>query len=191
MIYTILELGDLGIRVGRNPSVDKSVNFFNPERITIGHNVRIDCWSILSAGEEGISIGRNVHIGASSFVFGGGGRVVLSDFSALSARVSLFTATDDYSQGYLTNPTVPERYKKVRRGPIILEPHALIGTGRVVLPEVTLARGCSVGALSLVTKDVGEYEVAFGIPFRVIGRRDAKRMDQLEKEYLAREGRLD
>jgi galactoside O-acetyltransferase len=191
MIYTILELGDLGIRVGRNPSVDKSVNFFNPERITIGHNVRIDCWSILSAGEEGISIGRNVHIGASSFVFGGGGRVVLSDFSALSARVSLFTATDDYSQGYLTNPTVPERYKKVRRGPIILEPHALIGTGSVVLPEVTLARGCSVGALSLVTKDVGEYEVAFGIPFRVIGRRDAKRMDQLEKEYLAREGRLD
>ena len=191
MIYTILELGDLGIRVGKNPSIDKSVNFFNPERITIGHNVRIDCWSLLSAGEEGISIGRNVHLGASSFVFGGGGRVVLSDFSALSARVSLFTATDDYLQGYLTNPTVPERYKNVRRGPIVLEPHALIGTGSVVLPDVTLKPGCSVGAMTLINRDIGEYEVAFGVPFIVIGRRDAKRMDQLEKEYLAQEGTLD
>jgi galactoside O-acetyltransferase len=191
MIYTVLELGDLGIRVGKNPSIDRSVIFFDPERIVIGHNVRIDCWSILSAGQEGISIGRNVHIGASSFVFGGGGQVILSDFSGLSARVSLFTATDDYSEGYLTNPTVPEDYKKIRRGPIILGPHALIGTGSVVLPGVRLARGCSVGAMSLVHTDVGEYEVVFGAPFRVIGRRDGKRMSQLEQDYLAKEGKLD
>ena len=90
-----------------------------------------------------------------------------------------------------TNTTVPERYKNVRRGPIVLEPHALIGTGSVVLPDVTLKRGCSVGAMTLINRDIGEYEVAFGVPFRVIGRRDAKRMDQLEKEYLAQEGTLD
>lgn len=191
MTYTILELVDLGIQVGRNPSIDKSVTFFNPARITIGHNARIDCWSILSAGEEGISIGRNVHIGASSFIFGGGGQVILSDFSGLSARVSLFTITDDYSEGYLTNPTVPERYKKMERGPIILEPHALIGTGSVILPGVRLARGCSVGAMSLIHEDLGEYQVAFGAPFRVIGRRDEKRMTHLEKEYLEQEGRLE
>src|ERR1017187_6175933 len=118
MNYPATELEQLGIRVGANPSIHKSVFFFNPEKIVIGHHVRIDCMSMLSAGDEGITIGRNVHIAVSSFIFGSGGRVVLSDFSGLSARVTLFTATDDYSEGYLTNPTVPERYKKVRRGPI-------------------------------------------------------------------------
>ena len=38
-------------------------------------------------------IGRNVHVAVSSYIFGMGGRVVLSDFCGLSARVSLFTAT--------------------------------------------------------------------------------------------------
>ena len=148
MNYTIAELEQLGIRVGASPSIHKSVLFFNPEKIAMGHHVRIDCFSLLSAGEEGIMIGRNVHLAASSFVFGGGGRVVLSDFSALSPRVALFTATDDYSEGHLTNPTVPERYKKVKRGHIVLERHALIGVASVVFPGVTLARGSAVGAMS-------------------------------------------
>lgn len=188
--YTVTELEQLGIRVGANPSIHKSVLFFNPEKIVIGHHVRIDCLSMLSAGDEGITIGRNVHIAVSSFIFGGGGRVVLSDFSGLSARVTLFTATDDYSEGYLTNPTVPERYKKVKRGPVILERHALIGAASVVLPGVTLARGSTVGAMSLVHQNVGEYEVVFGIPFRVIGRRDPNKLQQLEKAYLEGEGRV-
>jgi galactoside O-acetyltransferase len=191
MNYTVTELENLGIRVGSNPSIHNSVLFFNPDKIVIGHNVRIDCLSMLSAGDEGITIGRNVHIAVSSYVFGAGGRVVLSDFSGLSARVALFTATDDYSEGYLTNPTVPERYKKVKRGPIVLEPHALIGAASLVLPGVTLARGSAVGAMSLVHQNVGEYEVVFGIPFRVIGRRDANKLQQLEKMYLEGEGRVD
>ena len=191
MNYTVAELEQLGIRVGVNPKVHKSVLLFNPEKIVIGHNVRIDCFSMLSAGDEGITIGRNVHIAASSLVFGGGGRVILSDFSGLSARVALFTATDDFSEGYLTNPTVPERYKKVKRGPIVLERHALIGAASVILPGVTLAEGSAVGAMTLVHQNVGEYEVVFGIPFRVIGRRDPHKLLQLEKDYLDGEGRVD
>jgi len=190
MNYTVSELEQLGIRVGANPSIDSSVRFFNPEKIVIGHYARIDCLALLSAGEEGITIGRNVHIAASAFVFGGGGQVVISDFSALSARVTLFTATDDFSEGYLTNPTVPEKYKKIRRGPIVLERHVVIGAASVVLPGVTLARGSAVGAMSLVHQNVGEYEVVFGVPFRVIGRRDPDRLQQLEKAYLEGEGRV-
>jgi galactoside O-acetyltransferase len=188
--YTLTEIENLGIRVGLNPRIHKSVLFFNPEKIILGHHVRIDCFSMLSAGDEGITIGRNVHIAVSSYIFGAGGRVVLSDFSGLSARVTLFTATDDYSEGYLTNPTVPERYKKVKRGSIILEPHVDIGAASVILPGVTLGRGSSVGAMSLVHQNVGEYEVVFGIPSRVIGRRDSNKLQQLEKAYLEGEGRV-
>lgn len=190
MNYTVTELEEIGIRVGTNTSVHKSVLFFNPEKIVIGHHVRIDCFSMLSAGDEGITIGRNVHVAASSLVFGGGGRVVLSDFSEISPGVKLFTATDDFTEGYLTNPTVPEKYKKIRRGPIVLEPHAMIGASSVVLPGVTLARGSTVGAMSLVLASVGEYEVTCGIPCRVIGRRDKTKLEQLERAYLEGEGQI-
>ena len=189
--YTVEELEQLGIRTGRNPLIHRTVVFFNPRNIVLGHNVRIDCFSMLSAGADGIQIGRNVHIAPSSLIFGGGGAVVLSDFSGLSARVSLFTATDDYSEGYLTNPTVPERYKKVKRGQVILERHALVGTGSTLLPGVTLGRGSTVGAMSLVHTDVGEFEVVFGVPFRVIGRRDRNRLLEFEKAYLENEGRVE
>ena len=47
MNYTVAELEQLGIRVGVNPSIHKSVLFFNPVNIVIGHNVRIDCLSVL------------------------------------------------------------------------------------------------------------------------------------------------
>ena len=85
---------------------------------------------------------------------------------------------------------MPEQYKKVKRGPIVLEPHALIGTASVVFPGVTLARGSSVGAMSLVDQNVGENVVVFGIPVRVIGRRDGNRLQQLAKEYLEGDGRV-
>jgi len=189
MHYTVRELEQLGIRAGVDPLIHRSAVFFNPAKMVFGDHVRIDCFVMLSAGEDGITLGRNVHIGAASLIFGGGGRVVLSDFSALSARVTLFTATDDFSEGYLTNPTVPDRYKKIRSGSIILERHALVGASSVVLPGVTLGQGASVGAMTLVHQDIRAYEVAFGIPFRVIGRRDAQRLQVLERAYLENEGR--
>lgn len=191
MDYTLAELEQLGISVGVNPKIHRSVIFFNPGRIAIGHHVRIDCFSLLSAGNEGIAIGRNVHLAASSFIFGSGGRVVISDFSTISARVCLYTASDDFSEGYLTSPTVPQQYTKVKRGPVILGPHALIGAGSIVLPGVTLGKGSSVGAMSLVRQNVGEYEIVAGVPCRVIGHRDSSKLQQLATAYLEAEGRVD
>lgn len=191
MNYSLAELEDLGIRVGVNPKIHRSVIFFNPAKIVLGHHVRIDCFSLLSAGNEGITIGRNVHLAASSFIFGARGRVVIADFSAISARVCLYTASDDFSEGYLTSPTVPEQYTKVKCGPIILGRHALIGAGSIVLPGVTLGKGSSVGAMSLVRQDVGDYEIVAGVPSRVIGHRDAGKLQELATAYLEAEGRVD
>jgi acetyltransferase-like isoleucine patch superfamily enzyme len=190
MNYTPEELQLLGIQVGVNPLVHRTVLFFNPSKISLGHNVRIDCYSVLSAGEDGIEIGRNVHIAASSLLFGSGGRIQISDFAGLSSRVSVYTATDDYLEGYLTNPTVPSRYKKVKCGPVVLERHALVGSGCVILPGVVLRQGCAVGAMSLVNRDIGSYDVVFGVPNRVIGRRDSEQLKRLESEYLQSEGKV-
>ena len=76
MIYSRDELEQIGFaRIGENVTIHKTVELFSPNRISLGDNVRIDCFSLLSAGEEGIHIGNNVHLAASAYIFGSGGKV--------------------------------------------------------------------------------------------------------------------
>jgi galactoside O-acetyltransferase len=172
--------------VGDNVNIHRSVQMFSPHLIHVGSNVRIDCFSILSAGQEGIYIGDHVHIAAGVYLFGSGGRIILESFCNLSSRVALYTASDDYTDGFLTNPTVPMNYRKVRQGDVTLRRHAIVGTGSILLPAVTLGLAASVGALTLVDKPVGDFAVVAGIPFRVIGER-SRRILEYEKKLLEEE----
>lgn len=182
MHYTTGELRTLGIRLGDNVSVHRTVQFFNPGAISLGCNVRIDCFCVLSARNP-ITIGRNVHIGAAAHIFGVEG-VQIGDFAGLSSRASIFTASDDYVGGYLTNPTVPARFTNVERGRVSIGAHVIIGCGSIVMPGVILERGAAVGALSFVNRNVAEYHVVSGHPARKIAIRNAERLQMLESEYL-------
>jgi dTDP-4-amino-4,6-dideoxy-D-glucose acyltransferase len=180
MNYSESELQGTFSSVGTNVSIHKSCIIFGGNRIHIGSNVRIDCFSMLSAGEQGIVIGDHVHIAAGCYLFGSGGKITIHDFAGLSARVSLFTATDDYLLGYMTNPTVPDKYKKVTRGNIVLNKHALVGCGAVIMP-CTLGVAASVAALSFVDKNVTDFDVVKGFPaVKVTSRR--RRILDLEKQ---------
>ena len=170
--YSTRELKAMFASVGENVNIHRSVLMFSPELIHLGSNIRIDCNSVLSAGEKGIYIGDHVHIATGVYLFGSGGRIVLESFCGLSSRVSVYTATDDYSEGFLTNPTVPIKFRKVRHGEVVLRRHALVGASSVLLPGVTLGLGASIGALSLVHKSVRDFAVACGTPLRIIGERD-------------------
>jgi len=107
----------------------------------------------------------------------------MESFTTLSVRTAVFTATDDYSDGFMTNPTVPDKYRKVHTGNVVVKRHALAGCGSVLLPGVTLELGASVGALSLVKESVPEFAIAAGIPARIIGRRE-RHVLELEKELI-------
>jgi dTDP-4-amino-4,6-dideoxy-D-glucose acyltransferase len=181
-IYSQDELGCLG-SCGHNVQIDRSVRLINPERIHVGSNVRIDALSFLS-GAGGIYIGNNVHVAFNVQLAGNGGRLTLEDFVGVAARCSIFTASDDYSEGHLTGPTVPDEFKKVKSGPVTLERHVIVGCGSVILPNVTLKIGSSVGALSLVTKDVEEYMRVAGNPLRTLGHRNKEMLEDLEHKYL-------
>ncbi len=183
--YKREELENLLGGMGSNLNIHRSVVFFNPKKIFLGSNVRIDCFCLLSAGEEGIHIGDHVHVGAGSYLFGGGGKIVLNSFANISSRVSLFTSSDDFVEGYMTNPTVPSKYKKVLNGPVTLEKHALVGSGSIVLPNVKIDVGGVVGALSLVKKSVNSFEIVCGTPAKQV--RNATRgtlLLKLEQEFL-------
>lgn len=174
MNFTQDELRSFGFRsLGRDVRVHRSVVIAGPEYIRLGDHARIDCFSLISAGEHGVDIGACVHIAAGCYLFGGGGRILMEDFSGLSSRVSVYTATDDYSGGAMTNPTVPDQFRDVQCGDVTLRKHAIVGASCVVLPGVELRLGAAVGALTCVRKDVDELTVIVGNARRpqVIGQR--------------------
>ena len=183
MNYTAAELQALGVRFGRNVAVHRTVEFFGADRITLGSNVRIDCFCVITA-DEPVIIGSHVHLAAAVSIFGNAG-VEIGDFCGLSNRVSIFSASDDYADGFLTNPMIPDRFKRMRTGKVILQPHAIVGCGSVIMPGVTLERGVAVGALSFVNKSVPEFLIVSGQPVRRVGLRQRERLDALEREFLA------
>jgi galactoside O-acetyltransferase len=164
--------------VGKNLKISDKASFHGASRIALGNNVRIDDFCVMSAGEGGISVGDYVHIGVYSCLIGAG-RILLSDFCNISSRVSIYSSNDDYSGASMTNPTVPDIYKKVNHAEVTLGKHVIVGSGSVILPGVILEQGVAVGALSLINKICREFGIYAGNPARRIKNR---KRDLLELE---------
>jgi dTDP-4-amino-4,6-dideoxy-D-glucose acyltransferase len=181
--YSHEDLSQILGSVGEDVRMDRSVVLVSPEHIHIASHVRIDCFCVLSAGEKEIHIGNFVHLGVAVYLFGASGRIEIEPFCGLSSKVTVYTATDDYTEGFLTNPTVPLEYRKLREGDVIFRKHALVGASSVILPGVTLGVAASVGALTLVNTAVPDFAVVLGNPPRLIGERPRSILD-LERKLL-------
>jgi len=182
--YSRDELESLGLaHVGSQVLLSRRAVIYNPARISIGSNVRIDDFCLLSAGDGGIEIGDFVHIAVYCSLIGAG-RITLQDFSGLSSRVSVYSSNDDYSGAHLTNPTVPAPFTGVSHADVLIGRHAIVGAGAVILPGITLGEGVAVGALSLVTKSCEGFGVYSGVPARRIRSR-GQGLLELEQQFLA------
>ena len=169
--------------VGENVQISDRASFYGANRISLGSNVRIDDFCVLSAGVGGISIGDYVHIAVYSSLIGAG-KVSLSDFCNISSRVAIYSSNDDYSGAAMTNPMVPNEYTGVTHADVFLDKHVIVGSGSVILPGVTLEEGVAVGALSLVQKNCEAFGIYAGNPARRI--KDRKRdLLELEQRLIA------
>lgn len=162
--------------IGSNVKIAKNCTVIGLANISIGNNVRIDGPSVISAAGGYLRIGSYVHIGGMCFLAGGGG-LTFDDFSGVSQGVRIYSASDDYSGNALTNPTVPSEFTNVKKAPVRLGRHVIIGSGSVVLPGCDVGDGCSVGALSLVSKSLDPWGVYFGSPVKKIKRRSRQILD--------------
>jgi dTDP-4-amino-4,6-dideoxy-D-glucose acyltransferase len=165
--------------IGRDVRIDDLARFYGASFTSLGSSSRIDAFALISAAHP-VRIGIHVHIAAGAKVFASGGSVDIDDFAGLSADVKIYTSSDDYTGGSLTNPTVPTEYRNQADGAVVVGRHTIIGAGSVILPGVTVGEGASVGALSLVREDVEAGVVVAGIPARPIGRRSIERLRELE-----------
>ncbi|MBQ7670311.1 MAG: acyltransferase [Clostridia bacterium] len=175
------EIDQVGFKcIGKNVLISKKASFYSPENITLGDNVRIDDFCILSGK---ISVGSYVHIAAYSALFGGIEGVVICDFCNISSRVTIYALSDDYSGESMTSPLIPDEYKNVEHKKTVLEKHVIIGSNSVVLPGAVLAEGSSYGAFSLVKSKTEPWSIYAGIPCKKIKKRSKKLLD-LENEFL-------
>jgi galactoside O-acetyltransferase len=179
--YSNAELKELGLKsIGENVLLSKKASIYGND-ITLGNNIRVDDFCILSGK---INIGNYVHIGAGSYLFGGEKGITMEDFAGCSQHVCIYATSDDYSGKSLTNPTVPDKFKKLNEGEVVIEKYVIIGAGSIVLPSVTVKEGAAIGALSLVDKSTDQWKIYFGSPAIPINNRNRKILE-LEKEFRA------
>jgi len=185
---TSSQILELGFRFcGENVLISEKASIYGASRISLGNHVRIDDFCILSAGEEGIMIGNRVHIACYSSIIGRGA-ITLGDFANISSRVSIYSSSDDYSGVLMTNPTIPEEFKNTDSRPVVIERHAILGCGSVILPGVTIGEGSAVGALSLVKEDCETFGIYAGIPACKKGDR-LRGLLEAEKRFMEVEKR--
>lgn len=106
-----------------------------------------------------ISIGKDCSINSGVFILGRC-RTTIGDRVTLSVNSMLIDSGLDVSA----------RHRSHIDGFVSIEDDVWVGAGAIVLPNVTLSRGCVVGAGSVVTRDVPEGCVVAGNPARVIKR---------------------
>lgn len=178
------ELDALGLAArGTDVLISRKASVYGPEWLTLGDHVRVDDFAVLSCGPAGVRLGDHVHIAAHAALYGGGG-IVVEDFVTVSGRSSVYSVSDDYGGDVMTNPTVPERFTGVRRSPVTLRRHVVVGAGCVVLPGVTIGEGSTTGAMTLVDEDLAAWGIYVGVPARLLRPR-ARGLLALEVELRA------
>lgn len=177
------QLRNIGFKkIGSNVLISDKCSIYNPSKISLGSNVRIDDFCLISAGEEGIEIGNYVHIACYVSLIGKC-KIILGDFVGISSKSAIYSSSDDYSGEFLVGPTVPDLYRRVDNRPVILKRHVLIGVGVVILPGVIIEEGTAVGALSLVAKKLEPWSIFVGSPLKFLKRRKSVLLE-LEKKLL-------
>ena len=121
---------------------------------------------IAGAAFDRIKIGNNVYINSNSLLMARGG-ITIDDDVMIAANVQLLSNNhDEYDRQVLTCKPI-----HIRKG-------AWIGAGASILPGVTIGKYAIVGAGAIVTKDVGDYEVAVGIPAKIVKTLDKDKFEE-------------
>ncbi|UKZ72961.1 hypothetical protein TrVFT333_000598 [Trichoderma virens FT-333] len=127
----------------------------------VGRHVAVETPFVCDYGYN-VSIGNDVVIGRNCII-NDVCEVKIGDNCVLGPNVSIFTAS------------LPIDPKKRQGGqgpqygrPIVIEQDCWIGGGAIILPGRTIGKGSTVGAGSIVTKDVPPFTIVAGNPARVL-----------------------
>lgn len=180
--YSEKELKQIGLKTfGENVLISKKASIYTPNKISIGHDVRIDDFCVL-VGD--ITIGNYIHIAPYVGLHGtGGGKIIMEDFTAISANSQLYAGSDDYSGEVMTNPMVPEEFRKDITSTIVMKKHSIVALNCILIPGAVVGEGTALSTMSVLSRPTDDWWIYAGIPARKIKERSRK-CEELEKEFF-------
>jgi acetyltransferase-like isoleucine patch superfamily enzyme len=137
----------------------------------LGGSVRISKGVIISDGVIIAPYGGSIEIGASAYigpycVLYGHGDLMIGRNTAIGAHTIIVPANHGFKQ-----PDRPIHVQPLTKKGIVIGEDVWIGAGCKILDGVRIGNGAVIGAGSVVTRNVDEYSIAFGVPARVTGSR--------------------
>ena len=112
----------------------------------------------------GYTVGKNVYVGEDLIIIDeldDKGYLRLGNRVSLAERVTLIISSRPNFSRF--SDIVPSSH-----GRIVIEDDAWLGTGAIVLPNVTIGEGAIIGAGSVVISDVPPFTVVAGVPAKPI-----------------------
>ncbi len=184
---------------GGQPSADKSLvklGATEAKRLVIGDGATIRSHSVIYAGNtigknfqcghgamirENNAIGDNVSVGTHSIieresVIGDNVRIhsrcFIPEFITICARAWIGPGVTITNTKHPRNPL----WEQTAKGTVIGE-NAIIGANVTLLPNVKIGKNAFIGAGSVVSRNIEDGDVAYGVPARPRGKRDEMKSD--------------
>jgi galactoside O-acetyltransferase len=167
---------------GEDVFVSANVEIRRPHLVCLGEHIAIDTGFYLTTAAD---FGDYIHVGPYVKVIGGAkAKLTMGNFTNIAAGCTIICASDQYmGEGLINCPGLPDEFRdKIDYSPVIFDNFANVGAHTVILPGVTLAEGCVIGACSLVTKSTEPWTVYIGVPARPVKIRPKEKMLRYAKE---------
>ena len=145
---------------GQNVMISKNVTLIGASNISLGSNVIIDDYCIISSNEGHLKIGNDVHIGGQSYLGCAGGLSIGSNIN-IAQGVKIYTKINDYTSFDGNN-------FKFILGKIDICDQVIIGSNSVLIGKCRIGEGTTIGALSFVKSDLKPWSVYAGNPIKLI-----------------------
>ena len=154
------------LKIGKRPKMPNLPRFrWGKGTITIGDRISMRSGVVINAQSGAIEIGNDVSLNDYTVLLGHGGIRIGDD-----VRVAAHVVMASFDHGY-DEVDIPIRKQANVKKPIVVEDDVWIGAGAKVLGGSHIARGCVIGANSVVKGRTVPYGVYAGVPARLIKMR--------------------
>ena len=158
----------MGGKIGKNVKFYEGIRIVgnSPGAIEIGNDVRILRGVTISTSPEGrVQIGNGVHIGEGSVIYSGV-KITIGD-NVIIGTQNINVDLDHRFQ----NLDLPINQQGMNGKEVCIEEDVWIAAHCVIIKGVTIGKGSVIAAGSIVNKSITPYQVAAGVPAKVIKKR--------------------
>lgn len=137
-------------------SIGKNVSIYNDARIEGVTKYNLSCYTPEILIKDGVTIQQGLHLTCAK-------SIVIGEYTAIAAYVTI----TDIHHNYL-NPDIPVEKQDLMVRKVSIGRGCKINNGAVILPGVTIGNHVTIGANSVVNKDIPSFCVAVGIPAKIV-----------------------